>query len=212
MREETNIRALAELKPDYLGLIFYPQSKRYVNHLDASLLKDLLVDINITGVFVDEELTIVLQKVNQYGLKAIQLHGSETPEYCQLLREELKKAFNGIELIKAFGINESFDFTVPELYMAEVDYFLFDTKTPAHGGSGVKFNWSTLKNYHLDKPYFLSGGIGLEDLGEVTTINDQRLYAVDLNSRFETSPAVKDIQHISQAINTLREASKFKIN
>lgn len=204
MREEANIRALAELKPDYMGLIFYAASKRFVEQANVGLLKDLSPDIKITGVFVDEDLAVVLQKVKHYGLKAIQLHGSETPEYCRSLKKAVKNEIAGVELIKAFGIDENFDFKILELYESEVDYLLFDTKTPAHGGSGLKFNWMVLDNYHLDKPYFLSGGISLENLNQLTTIKDHRLYAVDVNSKFETSPGVKNIEQISRAIGILR--------
>lgn len=207
MRERANIKGLAEFKPDYIGLIFYHESKRYVDHLDPGLLKDLSADMKRTGVFVDEELATVLQKVKQYGLKAIQLHGSETPEYCQSLKEAIKE-FEAIELIKAFGIDETFDFTMIELYMPEVDYFLFDTKTPTHGGSGLKYNWKILDSYHLDKPYFLSGGIGVEDLKEITAIKDHRLYAVDLNSKLETSPGLKDLGQVRRAFNILKPLHK----
>lgn len=208
MREEANVRAIAELKPDYMGFIFYAASKRFVDQADADLLKNLPHGIKSTGVFVDEDLTVVLQKAKQYRLKAIQLHGSETPEYC----ESLKKELNGIELIKAFGIDENFDFTTLDFYKAKVDFFLFDTKTPAHGGSGLKFNWKILANYSSDKLYFLSGGIGLEDLNEITAIKDRRLYAVDLNSRFETSPGLKKVEQVNHAINVLRETSELKID
>lgn len=207
MREEANIHSLAELKPDYIGLILYPGSRRYVSDLNPRFLSDLSADIIRTGVFVDEQPAIVLQKVKQYGLKAIQLHGSETKEYCQSLKEAIRKKFEGIELIKAFGIDESFDFAMLDLYNDEVDYFLFDTKTPTHGGSGLKFNWKILEKYHLNKPYFLSGGIGLEDLNELTAIKDHRLYAVDLNSKFETTPGLKDIGQIKKAFNVIKTLS-----
>jgi phosphoribosylanthranilate isomerase len=208
MRGEANIQALSELKPDYMGLIFYPLSKRFVNQANASLPEDLSDEIKVTGVFVNESHEVVLQKVKQYHLKAVQLHGEETPGYCHRLRRMLEVEDTEVELIKAFGIDEAFDFKVLEAYNNAVDFFLFDTKTPAHGGSGLRFNWQILKNYDLDRPYFLSGGIGLDDLNSLKLLNDYRLYAVDLNSKFETSPGLKDIEQVSRAINILRSSIK----
>ena len=208
MREKENIQALSGLEPDYMGLIFYPFSKRFVDETDVSLVQLLSDKIKVTGVFVNEPHEAVLRRAKQYHLKAVQLHGEETPEYCQLLRGMLRIENTEIELIKAFGMDEGFDFSVLEEYSTSVDYFLFDTKTPAHGGSGLKFNWEILKNYHLNKPYFLSGGIGLDDLGSLKLLNDQRLYAIDLNSKFETSPGLKDMEQVGRAINILRSSVK----
>lgn len=203
MRDAANIQALAGLQPDYLGLIFYAQSKRYVD-TDLSLLKSMSTQTKVTGVFVNETVEVVLQKVIQFHLKAIQLHGDETPAYCHALRLALNKDHSDIEMIKAFGINETFDFGVLQNYRAEVDFYLFDTKTPAHGGSGIKFNWRLLKKYQLDKPYFLSGGINLMDLELIRKMNYPGLYAVDINSKFETSPGMKDIGQVELAINIVR--------
>ena len=204
MREPANIQALAELKPDYMGLIFYPRSGRYVNETSSGIFENLSAEIKITGVFVDESPEVILDKIKQYQLQAVQLHGQETPEYCLSLQKALKAENSGVEMIKAFGLDEDFDFDVLLPYDNAVSYFLFDTKTPGHGGSGRKFNWEVLKNYHLEKPYFLSGGIDLSDLGELKKLYDPRLYAVDLNSKFEISPAFKDIERVSQAINKIR--------
>jgi phosphoribosylanthranilate isomerase len=204
MREPANIKALAELRPDYMGLIFYPGSGRYVPETSSGIYESLALQIKITGVFVDESQEVILNKAKQYHLKAVQLHGRETPEYCLSVGKALKGGNSGIEIIKAFGLEEDFNFDVLQPYEKTVDYFLFDTKTSAHGGSGLKFNWEVLKNYHLEKPYFLSGGIGLNDLEELKELVDPRLYAVDLNSKFEISPAFKDIERVSQAINKIR--------
>lgn len=103
-----------------------------------------------------------------------------------------------VEIIKAFGIDESFDFSRLAVYENVVDYFLFDTQTPDHGGSGKAFNWRLLENYTLKKPYFLSGGIGLENVPDLEQIEDDRFYAIDVNSRFELSPALKDIEKLTQ--------------
>ncbi|NEU09453.1 phosphoribosylanthranilate isomerase [Flavihumibacter sp. R14] len=208
MREEQNIHNLATLQPDYMGLIFYPASARYAERIDPVFLRTLPPDIMITGVFVNESQVGILEKVERYALKAVQLHGKESPEYCDSLRRMLNEQQYDIELIKAFGIDSDFQFEVLEKYDAAVDYFLFDTKTSGHGGSGIVFDWEVLQKYTLRKPYFLSGGIGLNELQLVNRMNDERLYAVDLNSKFETAAAVKDINQLSQAIQILRENNK----
>lgn len=204
MREAANIFAVNELKPDYLGLIFYPQSKRYVQENPLGLTAALSGQAKLTGVFVNESEQAVLDKVEQYSLQAVQLHGQETAEYCRTLKSALNVQNGEIEVIKAFGVDETFDFDVLQQYEPVVDFFLFDTKTPEHGGSGVKFNWEVLRNYRLEKPYLLSGGIGLNELEELKKLDDSRLYAVDLNSRFEISPALKDLELVRQAINKIR--------
>ncbi|RZK46383.1 MAG: phosphoribosylanthranilate isomerase, partial [Pedobacter sp.] len=110
----------------------------------------------------------------------------------------------GVEVIKALGIREGFEFNLLENYLKAVDYFLFDTQTEQHGGSGKQFDWSLLKNYWLDKPYFLSGGIGLEQIEQLNEIDDDRLFAIDVNSKFETEPGFKDINKLKQFFNGLQ--------
>lgn len=204
MTDAANITALAELKPDYMGLIFYPKSKRFVAEPNIRLLETIRESIKLTGVFVNENLDLVVNKIKQYHLKAVQLHGDETPQYCRLLRDQSSQANCKIEIIKAFGIDANFDFNDLELYVDVVDFFLFDTKTPAYGGSGIKFNWDILKNYQYKKQYFLSGGIDTEDMSELRLLNDVRIYAVDLNSKFEISPGLKDIEKLRGAVDILR--------
>ena len=199
MKFAANIAAVAGLKPDYLGFIFYDKSPRYISDVSAELIKYVPSEIKTVGVFVDEDLEIVKKKINLYQLKAVQLHGSEAPEYCA----ELKTNFNNLEVIKAFGLDEDFDFSILDPYENEVDFFLFDTKTKAHGGSGKTFDWEILNNYTLDEPYFLSGGIDLEHVDAVLGINDERLYALDINSRFEIEPGVKDVEKIKELVANL---------
>ena len=199
MRDIQNIRALVQLHPDYIGLIFYSGSKRFVNKMDAQALMEVPEDIKLTGVFVNEDLEAVLQKIKIYNLKAVQLHGDESPEYCRSLGDQVKT----IEIIKAFGIDDNFDFSALEPYLPVVDFFLFDTKTAGHGGSGKTFNWDILNKYPYQKPYFLSGGIGVENLDEVLAISDERLHALDLNSRFELEPGLKDISKLNLTFNKL---------
>lgn len=194
MKEPENIQAVTALNPDYLGFIFYSDSKRFVEGLTPSFVKGLPAAVKKTGVFVNEELNRVAQLAVLYGLNAVQLHGQEPVKYCIALKGLLADA--GITLIKAFGIDGDFDFNTLNPYAGVVDYFLFDTQTPDHGGSGKVFDWSLLKNYTLDQPYFLSGGIGPESVEQLKQINDPRMYAIDVNSRFELAPGLKDIDKL----------------
>jgi len=199
MKFAANIAAVAGLQPAYLGFIFYDKSPRFISEISAELIKYIPSEIKTVGVFVDEDLEIVEKKVNQFQLKAVQLHGNESPEYCAAL----KTTFNSLEVIKAFGVDEDFDFPLLNTYAAAVNYFLFDTKTQAHGGSGKTFDWTILEGYKLDKPYFLSGGIDLQHATTIAGIEDSRLYAVDINSRFEIEPGVKDEERIRAFIAKL---------
>lgn len=199
MKYPGNIEDLSALQPDYMGFIFYEQSKRFVGHFDKALTTSLPSSIKATGVFVNEDLDKVVETAMAFGLKALQLHGTESAGYCK----ELKAILPDIEIIKAFGINESFRFDLLDEYTDYVDYFLFDTQTAAHGGSGKTFNWQLLSQYKLQKPYFLSGGIGMEEVTQINEIMDPRLYAIDVNSRFETAAAVKDIEQLKTFKNQL---------
>jgi phosphoribosylanthranilate isomerase len=189
MKVPANITEAVALQPDYLGFIFYPASKRFIEDLDPAIVKTIPAGIQTTGVFVNEELDKVKAAVKLYQLKAVQLHGQEGPEYCKQLQEETV-------VIKAFGINADFDFSTLTPYEKVIDYFLFDTQTPEHGGSGKTFSWQLLERYTLQKPYFLSGGIGLESAAALKEIKDKRLYAIDVNSRFEISAGLKDITQL----------------
>lgn len=193
MKVPENITGVAALQPDYLGFIFYKGSKRFVAGLDPSFVRGLPKDIVKTGVFVNETLPMITEMVSLYGLTAIQLHGQESPELIKDLKVELAK---DVEIIKAFGMEEGFDFNQLTAYEQLVDYFLFDTKTPAHGGSGKTFDWTVLAQYQLQVPYFLSGGIDLNNAEALKQIKDTRLYALDINSRFELEPGLKDIDKL----------------
>ncbi|MGF1923952.1 MAG: phosphoribosylanthranilate isomerase [Bacteroidia bacterium] len=192
MKHATNIAAVAELHPDYMGFIFYQKSPRSISDVSAELIKYVPTSIKTTGVFVNEELEVVKERVLKSQLKAVQLHGSERPDYCA----ELK--LTGVEVIKAFGLNEDFNFKQLEDYVNVVDYFLFDTQTPMHGGSGKVFDWKLLTNYKLEKSYFLSGGIDLEHIEGINTIADSRLYAIDVNSKFEIEPGLKNVEKLKE--------------
>lgn len=197
MKQAANIAAVADLHPDYLGFIFYEQSPRYVSEVSAELIKYVPNDIKTVGVFVNEDLEKVKALVFKHQLKAVQLHGKENVAYCQEMRK------TGVEVIKAFGIHPDFDFSLLEAYENAVDYFLFDTQTPVHGGSGKVFDWTLLKNYQSEKPYFLSGGIDLNHAEQIKVIKDERLYAIDVNSKFELMPGFKDVDKLKEFFKSI---------
>ena len=197
MRDAENINELAALNPDYIGFIFYSPSKRYAEILDSSVINALPASIKKTGVFVNASYQEIIEKIEQYNLNVVQLHGQESPEFCLEL-------FKSVEVIKSFGIDNSFDFNILNKYNDVVSFFLFDTKTEQHGGSGKTFDWTILKNYTLQKPYFLSGGLSAANLTGIKKINDARLYALDLNSRFEIQPGLKDIEKLRSVFNEIK--------
>lgn len=201
MKFAANIAAIATLKPDYLGFIFYEQSPRFISDVSAELIKYIPEEIKTVGVFVDEKLEKVKEKVNLLQLKFVQLHGRESPEYCQ----DLKSTFGNLEIIKAFGVDELFDFKILDAYEKDVDYFLFDTKTKTHGGSGKTFDWSVLEKYTQSKPYFLSGGIDLQHASAIRAVKDDRLYALDINSKFEIEAGMKNFEKVEQFFKEIKK-------
>ncbi|WP_299129949.1 phosphoribosylanthranilate isomerase [uncultured Winogradskyella sp.] len=187
-----NTAEVATLQPDYLGFIFYKNSARDFNDDIPQLSKH----IKKVGVFVDEKVEVIVSKIEKHGLDAIQLHGHESPEICKLLQSTKK------EIIKVFSIKDEFDFSVLTAYEDVCDYFLFDTKGKLPGGNGYTFNWDVLKNYPSTKPYFLSGGIGLEELEKIKTFKmssaSKHCYAIDVNSKFEPEPGLKQIEELEK--------------
>lgn len=197
MRSPENIDALMRLQPDYMGLIFYEKSPRYVGDLQVTDLQNMPEDVIKTGVFVNEDIAVINSLVERFNLRAVQLHGNESPALCVQLRSK-------VTVLKAFGVDENFNFDTLNDYAGSVDYFLFDTKTVTHGGSGQTFNWQVLENYKLNVPFFLSGGLSLENLENIKHIKHPAFYGVDLNSRFETEPGLKDTEKLREAFNLLR--------
>ena len=195
MRAPDNIAALSDLAPDYMGFIFWENSKRFVNNPTP----DLPASIKKTGVFVDASPAYITDMVKQHQLQAVQLHGEESPNFCQKLHAL------GLEIIKAFAVDASFDFSVLEAYETVCTYFLFDTKGPLPGGNGNRFDWSVLRNYPSVKPFFLSGGIGPGDQNAIASIINLNLplCAIDINSQFEIEPGLKNIEIIKQFKATL---------
>ncbi|MGV3762601.1 phosphoribosylanthranilate isomerase [Parapedobacter sp.] len=196
LKHPDNIREVMALHPDYIGFICYPGSKRFIGELDETWVAGLR-NVTKTGVFVDAAIHEVKSSIQRYGFQAIQLHGTETPVYCAELADL------GVEIIKAFGIGEPFDWATVDIYASVVDYYLFDTKSPQHGGTGRRFNWALLERYPGSKPYFLSGGISAENMADARQLRDPRLYALDLNSRFETAPGLKDIALLKNTLQTI---------
>lgn len=195
MRDQENIHAIAALYPDYMGFIFHPASPRYVTSPEPL---DTPHTIRRVGVFVNARTADILAIAAHYRLDTLQLHGSETPGQCH----ELKNA--GYEIIKAFGISDKKDFTLTANYIDCCDLFLFDTRTPAHGGSGRRFDWQLLENYTGSSPFLLSGGISPRDAKEISKIDHPMLYGVDLNSRFEIETGIKDLNLLEPFIKILR--------
>jgi phosphoribosylanthranilate isomerase len=201
LKYQKNIFDIASLGPDYLGFIFYDKSPRYVDHeLNVDLLNQLPKTIHKVGVFVNSEINYIVDQVKNYQLEFVQLHGSESVKYCKELKEQ------GIKIIKAFQIEKGFDFNKTLPYKKVVDYFLFDTKTSSYGGSGKKFNWNILEAYDNEIPFFLSGGISLEDANTIKNdlvLKKLNIIALDINSCFETLPAVKNISMVSNFIKKI---------
>ena len=197
MRETENIEALAALTPDYMGFIFWAPSSRFVEGTTPTLPQH----IKKTGVFVDATIDYIETIIKEHQLQAVQLHGKETPEYCSYVQSL------GVEVIKAFSIKDHFDFTSLTPYESSCDFFLFDTKGELPGGNGYGFDWSILASYPSSKPFFLSGGIGLEHTIQIKALlnTDLPLYAIDVNSKFELAPARKNMDALTQFKNELYE-------
>ncbi len=199
MKYPENIQEIAALKPDYLGFIFWYKSNR---KFDLQELPKLDSDIKKVGVFVDATLEEIQQKIKNFQLDAIQLHGKESVAFCSDLKKEK------IKIIKAFSIDSEFDFSQLKAYESVVDQFLFDTKGKLPGGNGTTFDWQILKNYNLQKSFFLSGGIGLTEIDKIQEFLDSDLskycYAIDVNSRFETAAGLKnkiDVEKFKKMLN-----------
>jgi phosphoribosylanthranilate isomerase len=201
MRDPDNIAALSQVKPDYMGFIFYELSKRFVG--ETFMFFDLDPTIQRVGVFVDASEEYIMKKTVKYFLNAVQLHGNESVELCKNLHNR------GVSVIKVFSIADSFDFSVLDLYKPYVDFFLFDTKGKEHGGNGFTFDWSVLRNYDGEKPFFLSGGIGLEEITQIGAFDwtGLNLYALDVNSCLEKSPGLKDIEMVEKLKGLMKAKS-----
>lgn len=192
-----NIMELIPLEVSRLGFIFYHMSKRYVyGKLIEDGLKAIPKHIKKTGVFVNAEIAEIEQIINQYQLDSIQLHGDESPELCNHFRRK-------VEVIKTISIRDKSSFETAKLYGNACDLFLFDTQSEHYGGTGKTFDWQWLEEYTLDKPFYLSGGISMENVEEIKKIKHGKLIGIDINSKFEIRPGIKDIEKIKQLINLM---------
>ena len=191
MRDPANIQELIELKPDFMGFIFYRKSPRYVDAIDEDTLMRIPISIRKVGVFVNESLEVILEIANKYGLEYIQLHGDEDLTFANALKER------GLKIIKVFRVMDAIPFFARN-YEGIADYFLFDTASINYGGSGRHFDWNILKNYNLSVPFLLSGGVQLEDIPKIKSMEIEKLVGIDVNSRFELAPALKDIEKLKQ--------------
>lgn len=207
MKHPQNISEVATLQPDYMGFIFYEKTPRFFD----GKIPEISSEIIKTGVFVDASVDFVSEKVKKHNLKAVQLHGQESPEFCRNLRENLSE--ENLKIIKVFSVKETFDFQKLDKYESLVDFFLFDTKGKTKGGTGKAFNWEVLKSYPSSTPFFLSGGIGLEEIEQVKALQayfqqnqkENLLHAIDVNSRFEIEAGLKDQAVLKKFKNKLEE-------
>lgn len=216
MRDARNIREVSQLGIDMIGMIFYPKSPRYVEMQSshAGIIPDYVKeDINIkssktparVGVFVDDMVQNIVTRVVNYHLDYIQLHGNEPREMCENLRLTLNPDIRpGIKIIKAISVSDASDIQKYKEYVGAVDLFLFDTKCKTVGGSGQQFDWQVLEQYDGEVPFLLSGGIGPEDASRLHAFHHPKCIGIDLNSRFEIEPGVKDVEKLKGFLNAMQ--------
>ena len=192
MRNAENIREVSALGIDLMGFIFWPKSSRYVSKPPSYLP----TDCKRVGVFVDASLEDIRQHIHDYQLDIVQLHGHESPEFAKALKPAI--------IIKAFNIATAEDLAQTIPYEGIVDFFLFDTKAQLPGGSGEQFDWSVLSQYEGTTPFLLSGGIGPDDAERIKTFHHERCIGIDLNSRFELAPALKDVLQLKEFLKKVK--------
>lgn len=204
MTELDQVKQLDALGADFAGFIFYPKSTRYVvRHLSGEQLRKAKLRLGKVGVFVNASYDEVMRQVDSYGLDMVQLHGDETPRFCEQLS-------NYISVIKVFrlGENDPIDWLIRP-YQDSCDMFLFDTEGVGYGGTGKKFNWDQLKQSRIDKLFFLSGGIEPGDVDKLKQFAKEsvaaKLFSIDINSKFELSPGVKDLKKVKAMIDGLKQ-------
>ena len=208
MKYPENILEVGALLPDYMGFIFWEKSARYFDGEMPNLPKS----IRKVGVFVNASVGEILEKINKYDLQAVQLHGQESVEFCESLKKNTSKL---IDIIKVFSILDTFDFSLLKPFESACNFFLFDTKGKLPGGNGTTFDWKVLENYPSTKPFFLSGGIGIEEIKKLVealqcniSMKNLPIYAIDVNSKFEIEPGLKNIELCTDAINRVYTRKK----
>ena len=198
MTNRANIEEIALLPIRWMGFVFYAGSVRDASGVTPENVSCVPDTISKTGVFVNAVENEILLKAENLSLKTIQLHGEESPDYCYRMRER------GFEIIKALPVRDVADIKAAERYKGSCDYLLFDTKSPERGGSGSKFDWSILDEYNNNTPFILSGGISWQDAEFIRNMNYDKLAGVDLNSRFESEPGIKDTEKLKRFISVIK--------
>ena len=196
MREQENIKEVEALGIDLMGFICFPASSRYVEGCPQ-----YMPECQRVGVFVKASEEFILEKQKLLSLNYIQLHGGESPEFCVSLRKQLPES---VKIIKVFSISAKEDFDCVEKFNNVADLFLFDTKCKGYGGSGKKFDWTLFEHYKSDKKFILSGGISPDDIDEIRQFNHPQMLGIDLNSKFEIQPAIKDVDKLRQFVANLK--------
>ena len=196
MKLENNISEISKLNPDFMGFIFWPKSKRFFNEKSIRISNK----INKVGVFVNQDYDFIIDKINNFKLDFIQLHGDEDYQFCKKIKTRCK-------VIKVFNIGSDFDFEILNSFESVCDYFLFDTKGDLYGGNGIKFDWKLLKKYPSKKPFLLSGGIDITDFTEILKIKELKLpiIGIDINSKFELKPGLKNIKKVKELIKKMKK-------
>ncbi|SHK95576.1 phosphoribosylanthranilate isomerase [Myroides odoratimimus] len=198
-----NINSVGQEHIDMMGFIFYPKSKRYLSRDINKAVDNLPHHIQKVGVFVNATREEIEQRIKQYKLDYVQLHGNESPEDCAYYKEQ------GIKVIKAFSIGTAEDLSQLEQYEPYCDLFVFDTPTPQHGGSGLSFDWRVLQHYQASTPYLLSGGLGLHNIQSALLLRDTRLAGFDLNSKLENDQHHKDITLVKELVKKIRNYERI---
>lgn len=210
MREPENVKALLGLPIDYMGFIFYKKSPRNIGKKDPLIhwvQKNVksFGEVERVGVFVNSEIDFILNKVHDYKLDYVQLHGEESAEYCAEIQSFWAiSTMRSARLIKVFSVDNDFDFSITQAYEPHCSHFLFDTKGKQRGGNGTKFNWNILEEYSGSLPFFLSGGIDPDATEEIKALDLKQLIGIDINSRFELKPGLKDIEKIKPFVAAIK--------
>ena len=197
MREPDNVKQVAQLGVDMMGFIFYPKSPRYASQVVAR--SDADRNVCRVGVFVNDSVSTMLDKIHSFSLNAVQMHGNESRELC----EQLRAAKGNMKIIKAISVSTAGDIQKYKEYVGAVDYFLFDTKCKTVGGSGQQFDWQVLDEYDGDVPFILSGGIGPEDVERIRNFHHPKCIGIDLNSKFELKPGLKDVEKLNTFLENI---------
>ncbi|MBN8650164.1 MAG: phosphoribosylanthranilate isomerase [Cytophagales bacterium] len=200
MRAAANIEVVAAIQPQFMGFIFYKNSPRFVGD-QFQIPENFPVGIKRVGVFVNETSDVILDLLRKHKLDFVQLHGDETPFYVRNLKAK------GVGIIKVFRVDADFDFSTTKEFETVSDYFLFDTKGKQYGGNAIKFDWKLLQKYTGSVPFFLSGGISVDDIQALTEFKHPQWYGVDVNSGVEIEPGLKDSVKVKNLIQMLTESN-----